>query len=406
MKKSFACLATCTIASSAFAQPSFTGLGFLPGTSPSTVGGISADGTVIAGVSGNNFFRRVGGGALQDLGTFSGGFGATVTAVSADGSTIVGYAQLPAGVGYRGFRWTAAEGFVTLDPVVPNLPGAVSFANDVNADGTVIVGGSRATSGGATRATRWTTAGDKQDLFNGQLLGVSNDGAIAGGTVATTNHAALWTLAGGVVDITPAVPGSSVVDAINGDGSLMAGRIGPGMYLFTPTTQRLLATTALPNSGYYPLAIGDDGWTVVGSYSQGAPLQLEYATAWCPSLGLVNLNTYLPSIGISLTGWTLDRAYDTSADGQYIIGNGTHNGQAEAWVAHIPTGCLADVGTQGGFAGHDGQLNNNDFVAFISMFFNQDPRADRGVQGGLPGSDNTWDNNDFVVFIDQFFAGC
>ncbi|MDP1660806.1 MAG: GC-type dockerin domain-anchored protein [Phycisphaerales bacterium] len=50
--------------------------------------------------------------------------------------------------------------------------------------------------------------------------------------------------------------------------------------------------------------------------------------------------------------------------------------------------------------------DNNDFVVFIDLFFNQQPAADMGRQGGLLGSDGLFNNNDFVVFIDQFFAGC
>lgn len=71
----------------------------------------------------------------------------------------------------------------------------------------------------------------------------------------------------------------------------------------------------------------------------------------------------------------------------------------------LPCG-TADVGTQGGGVGPDGLLNNNDFVAFIDLFFSADPRADVGSQGGIAGSDGLFNNNDFVVFIDRFFAGC
>jgi hypothetical protein len=72
----------------------------------------------------------------------------------------------------------------------------------------------------------------------------------------------------------------------------------------------------------------------------------------------------------------------------------------------IPACGLADVGGQGGVAGADGLLDNNDFIVFIDYFFAQSPLADRGSTGGVPGADGAWDNNDFVVFIDQFFAGC
>ncbi|MBY0307562.1 MAG: hypothetical protein K2Q09_02365, partial [Phycisphaerales bacterium] len=63
----------------------------------------------------------------------------------------------------------------------------------------------------------------------------------------------------------------------------------------------------------------------------------------------------------------------------------------------------ADVGTAGGVAGHDRLLNNNDFIAFITLFFANDPQADLGTSGGVAGSDNAWNNNDFIAFISYFF---
>ncbi len=63
----------------------------------------------------------------------------------------------------------------------------------------------------------------------------------------------------------------------------------------------------------------------------------------------------------------------------------------------------ADVGIQGGGPGHDRLLNNNDFIAFIDLFFANDPAADLGSQGGVQGADGQWNNNDFIVFIDYFF---
>ena len=65
-----------------------------------------------------------------------------------------------------------------------------------------------------------------------------------------------------------------------------------------------------------------------------------------------------------------------------------------------------DLGKAGGFPGADGQLDNNDFVAFINYFFDNDPRADFGRAGGFAGSDGSFDNNDFIAYIDQFFFGC
>ncbi|HYC99910.1 MAG TPA: GC-type dockerin domain-anchored protein [Phycisphaerales bacterium] len=82
--------------------------------------------------------------------------------------------------------------------------------------------------------------------------------------------------------------------------------------------------------------------------------------------------------------------------------------RAALWgcAGDLPPACAADVGAQGGVHGQDGVLDNNDFVAFIELFFSQDSAADLGAQGGVPSADGAWDNNDFVVFIDLFFTGC
>jgi len=76
-----------------------------------------------------------------------------------------------------------------------------------------------------------------------------------------------------------------------------------------------------------------------------------------------------------------------------------------AFVAVNPA-CPADVGSQGGVQGADGVLNNNDFIAFIELFFAARARADVGSQGGVVPGDGAFDNNDFIVFIDAFFGGC
>ena len=68
--------------------------------------------------------------------------------------------------------------------------------------------------------------------------------------------------------------------------------------------------------------------------------------------------------------------------------------------------CPADLGAAGGEPGQDGLLDNNDFIAFINYFFEQNPLADKGVAGGEPGSDGLFDNNDFIAFINYFFDGC
>ncbi|MBY0307919.1 MAG: hypothetical protein K2Q09_04175, partial [Phycisphaerales bacterium] len=71
---------------------------------------------------------------------------------------------------------------------------------------------------------------------------------------------------------------------------------------------------------------------------------------------------------------------------------------------YAPPCGFSDVGRAGGAAGADNRLDNNDFVAFVSLYFQQAQAADMGTQGGFAGRDGVWDNNDFVVFVDGFFA--
>jgi probable HAF family extracellular repeat protein len=62
----------------------------------------------------------------------------------------------------------------------------------------------------------------------------------------------------------------------------------------------------------------------------------DRAFRWTSGGGMVDLNTYLPTLGIDLSGWTLREARGLSADGLNIVGQGIHNNLNEAWVAHIP----------------------------------------------------------------------
>ncbi|MFT3683465.1 MAG: kelch repeat-containing protein [Phycisphaerales bacterium] len=96
-------------------------------------------------------------------------------------------------------------------------------------------------------------------------------------------------------------------------------------------------------------------------------------------------------------------AYDSRRDRYMVYGGYAGNTNNDLWQLMLPT---ADLGRPGGLPGPDGQLDNNDFIVFITHFFNSSPLADVGRQGGVHGADGALDNNDFIAFIDLFFAGC
>lgn len=159
---------------------------------------------------------------------------------------------------------------------------------------------------------RWTESGqpvalgtvpDATDTFS---RAVTDDGQVIAGDayfrgVNAITHAFRWTMTGGMVDL--------------------------GLVTGSRHTQ--------------VLGINDRGSAIVGEASGFA----EYAHAflWTEDLGLVDLNTYLPSLGLDLSNWTLTRAISVSDDGRTLVGWGTFDpvpGPGGAiglgWVITIP----------------------------------------------------------------------
>jgi probable HAF family extracellular repeat protein len=87
--------------------------------------GVSADGSVVVGISGGRAFRWTAARGMQDLGTL-GGYLSVAHGVSADGSVVVGEAQNAAGQ-RRAFRWTAARGMQDLGTLGGDWSEALAF---------------------------------------------------------------------------------------------------------------------------------------------------------------------------------------------------------------------------------------------------------------------------------------
>jgi hypothetical protein len=63
---------------------------------------------------------------------------------------------------------------------------------------------------------------------------------------------------------------------------------------------------------------------------------------------MVDLNVYLSSLGLDLTGWTLTQASGISADGSAIAGYGDFNGATRAFlVSNIPAPLAGDYNGNG-----------------------------------------------------------
>lgn len=321
-------------------------LGRLSGHTVSGANGVSGDGTIVVGYSGTGFssmsaVRWTAAGGLQSVGTL-GGQVARALAVSADGSTIVGYSQaaLPSGPDLA-FRWTAGAGVQPLG----TLGGDRSLAYCVSADGSVI-GGASYSSSTRTGAFRWTAAEGMQDLGlpgnYSATSGMSGDGSVL---VGGGSFAFRWT-AGGTLNLGLLNSQGAGASACNADGNVITGVNGVSNAQGMLDTQHVFRWT--PGGGMVDLgainttiasstAMTRDGSTIVGMSGSRAFL-------WRPEHGMINLDMYLGSVGVDISGWQLRNATGISADGGTIVGQGYRNGSEEGWIATIQaTGTCCDA---------------------------------------------------------------
>lgn len=333
---------------------SIQGLGMLPGKTMSGATGVSADGSVVCGFSHNGStasggsaiaFRWTSEGGLQSLGTL-GGVDSYPFGISGDGSTIVGRSA-PAGTSNQfAFRWTPSTGLQNLGSFSGQPQ---SHGYGTSHDGQVVVGMAYVSST-QRNAFRWTSSTGLQNLgslASGQVsyaLNVSDDGATTVGFSRTsTNQNFFYGTAfrqtgnGGMQSLgTHGYDGSEAM-AVSADGSVLAGSLAnySGFSLSNSSMFRWTVEGGMQDLGALPGAnvaepydMTPDGSTIVGWSSR--------AFLWRADLGMVDLNIYLPQVGVSLAGWSLTRAHGISADGLTIVGTGVHNGVGEGWIVHIP----------------------------------------------------------------------
>jgi len=293
-------------------QPTLTWVGTLGG-SKSEARGISANGTVIVGVSRNanesdRAFRWSAATGIQDLGTLGGDW-IEATDVSADGSVIVGWSYDSSGI-YRAFKWTSTTGMQDLGV------GDYSKATAVSEDGLAI------TVNVNSMAYRWTASGGLQNL--GNLGGtstegsdISADGSVIGGFSNDSTgdpYAFRWSSTGGMIQIGTFY---SFALGLSGNGSTVTGfeTGSAGLYRAFRWTQTGGFEFNIAGNFSQGNAVSGDGTIIVGNKSGGA---FRFSTAG----GLEDLNQVYASL---LTqGSNLYDATDISPDGQFITGTGTN----------------------------------------------------------------------------------
>lgn len=325
-----------------WAQPlRIADLGKLPNGTWSRAYGVSGDGLVVVGSAdqwGSEYaFRWTSSEGMVKLGTLWGDTDSRALGVNADGSLVVGASFQ--GTSTRAFRWTPAEG-------MSNLGGSRAWG--VSADGQVVVGES------GSRAVRWTAAAGMQELYRmpqqsyAGARAASADGSVIVGYSNYKIIQVIWQTRGirwsgptyfgwDIWDLPG--EGYSEVRAFGVDyqGSTVVGRAGSssGDRAFRWDELAYMKSLGVLPGGSWSQAnaVNADGAVVVGlsDSSNG-----ECAFLWTQSLGMVDLNAYLTSLGVDLTNWHLREATAISANGKTIVGIGTYKGAERGWVVYPP----------------------------------------------------------------------
>lgn len=321
---------------------SISSVGVFSGDAFSDAVAVSSNGQVVTGESGQGVFdgcqayRWSRHGGLRSIGLLPGATQMLAMAINGDGSVIVGDAFLS--TGDRAYRWTARGGLQNLG-LLPGVTVGGSAAYGVSRDGSVVVGLS-STVDDSFHAIRWTQHRGMQDLgalaggAYSMALAVSGNGEAATGFSDSANgeHAFKWTRHG-MQDLGAVQAGDfSGGQAISTNGFVVAGYSGSHAARWVGTVAQDLGT--LPGGTFSTAYSLSGNGQVAGGLSDDGNGGVV-AMIWTASMGMVDLNTYLPTVGVDLTGWQLRVTTGISQDGSTMVGIGTFNGEDRGWVVKL-----------------------------------------------------------------------
>ncbi|MEZ6014067.1 MAG: hypothetical protein R3F49_03060 [Planctomycetota bacterium] len=275
--------------------------------------GVSGDGTVIVGATGNSPYqtrqavRWVGG--VRSVIPFP-GTDSYAVATSFDGTVIIGNARVG---GYNGprsaYRWDAVGGALALAPNTPN-----TFAIDISDDGSVIAGVTYPTSG-PHRGFRWTQATGMQDL--GDLHGggvtvtaISGDGLVIVGFESTNTSFKpfRWSVGAGMQSLGVTLRGEALCTDETGTYIGVDG-VNPLSYRWS--AQETVDLRVLPGDlRSHITAMSADGRVMAG-YSESNQFRNQ-AVRWIDNVAEV----------ICLQAPTSSCAPTASVSGQFALGGG------------------------------------------------------------------------------------
>lgn len=351
----------------AFATDGLTDIGVLPGGSWTTTGGISADGSVLAGF-GNSAasggqdmaLRWTAATGAQPLGTLNGGTFSQAYGISADGNIVVGLSTDGSVANHqRAFRWTQVSGMQGLGTL---NGGSDSMASAISANGSTIVGVSAdGTNSNVQTAFRWTQALGMQSL--GMLNGgnfsfanaASNDGSVivgdaADGASGGALRAFRWTQVTGLQSLGTLNGGTqSRAMGVSGDGSVVVGDAVDGADAGRHRAYRWTQATGMQSLGAIhggfisrADAVSADGRTVVGHSADGAAGNAIRAFRWTSATGMQSVEQWLVNAGVTLApSLHLVEAFAVNPDGSVVAGINSDNHAYIARVSPIGSGVIS-----------------------------------------------------------------
>ena len=407
------CAATIASAQAIFESPALPA-----GAEGSACAGVNGDGAVVAGTvwgpGGPRAFVWTRGGGTSPVGVLLGGWVSFGAGVSGNGGSL----SLTSGslAGDRACRWSLGSGLVSLGTLAGKLQ---SNAYDASGDGGVIVGGSWSSGDQADlRAFSWSELGGMQGLgvlaggSDSCALSVSADGERVTGFSGSSAgmRAYVWSAAGGMVDL-GTLPGHtfSCGAEISGDGATVVGYSGSfegGTEVHAARWRggdvRELGITS--GFGYsYALATDATGSVIGGGADHDVCGADPRAFVWIEWMGMIDLNEYLPTVGVDLQGWTLREVTGLSDDGSVAVGNGVLDGVQRGWLVTGLTfapppacpwqmdGCYSDYDNSDG-------IDGDDVIAFFDDWDRGLPCADLDASGAVDGDDE-------ILFFGQWDAG-
>lgn len=250
--------------------------------------------------------------SLGSLGASSDGSASSGWGISGDGNMVVGLGWINAGSAHA-INWTAGSGVADMGSTVA---GRSTRANAANYDGSVIVGWQDATDG-FRQAAVWrngvqTVITDQNGFSVSEASDVDSAGTWVVGGNGPTSQAWRWSEATGLQEL---------------------GMLAGGFFVRGSAT-----------------SISGDGSTIVGfERGFGFPTGGE-GFIWREGMGMVNLTTYVQSLGIDTQGIILSLPLGISEDGKTIVGAGRPESGFGiiGWSVTIPTpGSLAVLGLGG-----------------------------------------------------------